>query len=260
MNEKELTALNALKASKNYADICPATVERVFEENLGKYKKLKDAEKAARSQLHAMSGAFMTREELLRARAALARWRAGEAAALTEVLSAHSSTRERLAGIDALYDRLLARVGQPGSVLDLACGLNPIYLGARGMENVVGLDIHGGCVALVNDCAKACGWRVKARLSDLMAETPDDSCDLALVMKLLPVLEAQKSGAAARLLSGLNARFLAVTFPTRTLGGRGVGMEQHYSQWFERVCPAGLAPLERFVLADELVYILRNTK
>nr|AMP55605.1 ArmA_Rmt [uncultured bacterium] len=258
MNEREQLALEALKASKDYADICPETVERVFAENLGKYKKLKDADKAARAQLHAITGAFLSREELNQARAAFERWRQGEEAALNQLLSAHSSTRERLRGADELYDRLFQFSGHPARVLDLACGLNPIYLGARGVSGVTGIDIHGGCVRLINDCAAACGWDVSARLGDLMGETPADECDLALVMKLLPVLEAQKTGTSARLLTQLRARFLAVTFPTRTLGGRGVGMEKHYSEWFERVCPPEIAIRERFIAADELIYLLEK--
>ena len=47
MNEQEIKALQALKASKNYQDVCEETVERIFMEQLPKYKKLKDAEKAA---------------------------------------------------------------------------------------------------------------------------------------------------------------------------------------------------------------------
>ena len=258
MNPNESAALSALKASKNYADICPDTVERVFLEQLPKYKKLKDAEKSARSQLHAITGAFITNEELSRARAAFDRWREGEPGALREVLLCHASTRERVDEADALFDRVFDVCENPKVVLDLACGFNPIYLGARGSVSVTGADIHGGCVRFVNDCARACGWPVCARLGDLLSEIPTDACDLALMMKLLPVLENQKSGAAIRLLGSVRARFILVTFPTRTLGGRGIGMERHYSEWFEALRPENAEIIDRFATANELAYVLKT--
>ena len=257
MIPNELAALNALKASKNYADICPETVERVFLEQLPKYKKLKDADKAARSQLHAISGAFIAREELDRARAAFARWRGGDPGALREALLCHASTRERLSEADALFDRAFKAAGNPQTVLDLACGFNPVYLGARGGVAVTGVDIHAGCVRFVNDCASIGGWNVSARLGDLISEIPNDPCDLALMMKLLPVMESQKSGATLRLIDGVNAKYILVTFPTKTLGGRGVGMEKHYSEWFEALRPERARVVDRFSTVNELCYVLK---
>lgn len=258
MNPNELAALNALKASRNLHDICPETVERVFLEQLPKYKKLKDADKAARSQLHAITGAFVTREELNRARESFDRWRGGDPGALRETLLCHASTRERLPEADALFDRAFRAAGDPKTVLDLACGFNPIYLGARGGVAVTGVDIHGGCVRFVNDCARLCGWNVSARLHDLISDIPRDPCDLALMMKLLPVMEGQKNGAARRLIEGVRARHILVTFPTKTLGGRGVGMEKHYSEWFEALRPENADIIDRFSAANELCYVLKT--
>lgn len=258
MNPNELEALNALKASRNCADICPDTVERVFLEQLPKYKKLKDADKAARSQLHAITGAFITREELARARTAFDRWLSGDPAALREALLCHASTRERVQEADALFDRAFQAAENPRTVLDLACGFNPVYLGARGGVNVIGVDIHMGCVRFVNECAKACGWPVSARPGDLLGEIPADECDIALMMKLLPVLESRKNGAALRLINGVRARYILVTFPTKTLGGRGVGMEKHYSEWFEALNPENAEIVDRFTTANELAYVLKT--
>ncbi|MER4518019.1 16S rRNA (guanine(1405)-N(7))-methyltransferase RmtF, partial [Klebsiella pneumoniae] len=52
---------------------------------------------------------------------------------------------------------------------------------------------------------------------------------------------------------------LVVTFPTRTLGGRGVGMEKHYADWFERILPDTLSVRDRFTVSDELVYLVERT-
>ena len=60
MDERAQAALDALLSAKNLRDVCPETVRRVFMELLPRYRKPKDAEKAARTHLHQITGAFMT--------------------------------------------------------------------------------------------------------------------------------------------------------------------------------------------------------
>ena len=258
MDERAQATLDALLSAKNLRDVCPETVRRVYLELLPRYKKPKDAEKAARTHLHQITGAFMTADAQEKARALLARWSEGDESALAAALSLHASTRERLPGAEEWLRRVSPFLGENARVLDLACGLNPILLGSMGVTNVLGMDIHLGCVRLVNEVSQARGWHTRARACDLLSEIPAEEADAALLMKLLPVLETQKTGRAAELLSGLRAPRMVVTFPTRTLGGRGVGMEKHYTEWFERVLPAPLAIRERFTVTDELVYLVER--
>ena len=149
--------------------------------------------------------------------------------------------------MDALYAHLFEITGKPRRVLDLACGLNPIYLAARGI-NVLGLDAHLGAVALVNRFAEENALDARAEGADLRtAELPEERFDLALVFKLLPLLGLD----GYDLLGRVRAGFVAVSFPTRTLSGRSVGMERNYSSAFEENCP------QRFAIAEtrDLVYL-----
>ena len=52
------------------------------------------------------------------------------------------------------------------------------------------------------------------------------------------------------------ADVLLVTFPTRTLGGRDVGMAHQYAAWMEAHTPASLRTLAQFTEGDELCYVL----
>ncbi|MGI6238162.1 MAG: Rmt family 16S rRNA (guanine(1405)-N(7))-methyltransferase [Christensenellales bacterium] len=247
-------ALARLRTARKYADVCEDTQRRVLEDAFSRHKKPKDAEKAARETLHAITGAFMSAEELRRARTAL------DAGDLDGALRMHASTRERMPLAD-FYAQLFARTGEPARVLDLACGINPLYLGSRGIE-VHGIDISGAQAQLVNDWAARTGARASVAVHDLLSDgaIPSDAFDLALAMKLLPVLETQRKGAGARLLRDIRAARTAVTFPTRTLGGRGVGMERHYTQWFESIPRDGWAIEDRYVMQGELIYILKNDR
>ncbi len=236
-------------ASKKYACVYEKTVERIFAEQSERHSRPKEAEKAAKTHLHAITGAFMSTDDIAAAK---------KTALAGDLLSAsrfHASVRERFDYADELYSRVFSAVGNVTKVLDLACGLNPLYLAAKGIRGVTGMDIHMGCVNLINECAEAFDLDVKAFGGDLICDIPRDECDLALLMKLLPVLEKQRAGAACDVMRGLNARFLLITFPTRTLGGRRVGMEKHYAEWFEGIMPETHIVRDSFTLGSELVYI-----
>ena len=81
MDERAQAALDALLSAKNLRDVCPETVWRVFMELLPRYRKPKDAEKAARTHLHQITGAFMTADAQEKARALLSRWNESDEAA-----------------------------------------------------------------------------------------------------------------------------------------------------------------------------------
>lgn len=243
-------ALTKLKQSKKYAGLCPDTLNRVLMESFSRHSKPKEAERAAREKLHGITGAFMTREDLARARKLLL---AGDIMAALEL---HASTRER-SPVSTFYDAIFDAINIPTSVLDLACGMNPIYLGARGIA-VTGVDIDGELMDMINRWAAETGAPVKALTRDLLCENslPEGEFDLALVMKLLPIIETQRTGAARALLEAIDARHIIATFPTRTLGGRNVGMESHYAAFMEGVMPENIDIIAKFALNSELIYIL----
>ena len=261
MPEQKGDLLDKLLRSKNYRDVCPDTVKRVWAECERRYRKPRDAEKAAREALHGITGAFISPDEARHLAWDMQAWSVDKTdIGLERMLSRHASTRERLplSDMDALYGRLFSVTGRPRSVLDLACGINPIYLGAQGIETT-GVDISGSAVEAVNRFREVCGMPVTAVCADLLCPgaIPKGHFNIALLFKLLPLLERQKSGAAADVMSAVSAEYLIISFPTRTLGGRNVGMAGNYSAWMEGHMPAGRDVAETFETNNELFYILR---
>ena len=252
--------LDRLLNSRNYRDICPDTVRRVWAECEKRYKKAKDVDKAAREALHGISGAFMTPQEARQLAYDMQAWHVDKTdLSLERMLSRHASTRDRLplSDIDDMYRRIFAVTGRPQSVLDLACGINPLYLGARGIE-AVGVDISGTAVYAVNCFHESYRMPVSARCADLLCPgaIPGERFDVALLFKLLPLLERQEKGGAARVMHAVNARYMVVSFPTRTLGGRSVGMAENYARWMDAHIPGGMAVRDRFETQSELFYII----
>jgi len=240
-----------------HMDIAPEAVERLRRQIEGRYSTAKEADKALKRALRQMAGAFVTPAELKKARACMDSYIAGDKSALTQALSLHASTRERLPDMDRLYRGIFDVCPRSGLILDLACGLNPLYLADAGFS-VVGLDVHSGIVALLNEWARACHWDMRAECADVLGDALMPECGLALMFKLLPILERQGKGMSAHLIRRVTAQYIAITFPTRTLGGRGVGMERNYSQWFENNCPDSHAIIGRFTVAGELCYIVER--
>ena len=237
-----------------YKSMSPEAVERLRRSAEGRYKTEKDADRAVRDALHQISGMYMSPGEAKSVRRLAQDELSGET--IMRILSCHASTRERLDDIDGFYRDLLDPV-QPESILDLACGLNPVYLGWRGYD-VTGYDMNGDCVDLINLVAERTGYRMRAYCRDLLSVDDYPKTDLVLLMKLFPVLESQQKGSSIRLLSKLSARRAIVSFPTRTISGRGVGMERHYSDWFESQSLPGYAIAYRRILCGELCYTLER--
>lgn len=244
--------LEKLLQSKKYRNVCPDTVRRVWSACVEKYPREKDAEKAAREQLHGITGAFWNEREY---QSALALAAAQDWAALLQL---HASTRERMpiARMDEIYGKIWGFCGAPRSILDLACGLNPAYLRWRWPELTIdAVDIGGQCVEILR---RFCG--VQARLSDLLCEDgiPSARFHIALLLKVLPLLDRQVRGGATETLNRIRAEYIVVSFPTRSLSGRNVGMERHYTLWMQEHLPQNRSIAGRFSVENELFYILKE--
>ncbi len=248
-------ALEAILSSKNYREICPDTAKRVFEEALKRHKGLKEADKAARNELHRITGAFMTSNEMREASGLAGQYALEPEKAVSEALSLHASTRERADCMKALYDKVFEK-GMPESIFDYACGLNPLYLASIGVKTVRGCDIQGGCVRILNESAALAGWDLQAECADVLSYLVPGSYDMALMMKLLPLLEGQRTGSAAKLLESCPAKRILATFPTRTLGGRNVGMEGHYTAFLHDILPHGIRIEDEFTQGTEKCFLL----
>jgi hypothetical protein len=80
--------------------------------------------------------------------------------------------------------------------------------------------------------------------------------DVALLLKLVPLLDRQNPSAAARILAGdLDAAYAVVSFPARSLGARRRGMESTYRRRLDEL--ARVADLiGEASIPNELVFVL----
>lgn len=258
--EMENTLSEKLLASKAGRELCPAAVREAARWALGRHTE-KQAEKAAKARLHQFYGSWVGEG-----------WAKGAAKVLSELerggidareaarrlLALHSSTRERLAHIDECYSRIFGACGAPGSVLDVACGLNPLSFCLLGLRDAEIGAVDAGCAvadALNRFFALAGMEYARAEAGDALTGLPRRRFDLALVMKFLPLAERMERGGALKVLNSVDAAHIVASFPTRSLSGRDVGMERNYSEWFEALPIRGRIA-DRFVSGSEIFYII----
>lgn len=273
MADEERRIVEAVSGSRRYRAVAPAVLERLAAEELRRARTTDEAIKRVKRRLHQSVGAYapMGRTDL---QADLARLRAALAepaddnevrAACAELMARHASTRERLPNLDRFYAGIWdATGGRPSALIDLGCGLAPLALPWMGLapDAFIGaIDADTAQLALVDGFLDLAGQPHVVEARDLAATpgSPLPAADVALLLKLVPILDRQDLGAAARLLRGLKARHAVVSFPARSLGGRGKGMDRTYRHRLETL----LTEVEQRVVGvaeasipNELVFVL----
>jgi len=261
-----------------YSMIHPPLVARVYEEE--KQKGAKDCEKATKTRLHQMFGAYVQGNAHKKVAAILSNMGNGEAECFARhcekgfsptkqsILSLHASTKERLPHYDAFYTFLTTHVPNIQTIIDLGCGFNPFslpYLPAQTRENLKtyhAYDIDTRTRDLLNRFFALQNLPQAAACADLTVETPTDTADLALLCKLVPVLEMQRPGRGFELARQLNTKFLAITYPTKSLGGREKGMGKNYATQFETAYTNGalgdFTLIANAQIGNELIYALKK--
>jgi 16S rRNA (guanine(1405)-N(7))-methyltransferase len=258
--------ISAVASSKKYGSICADTIHRIAKRELAVHGTVKATTKATKRRLHQIYGAFEGEvdyeEAYLRLEAA---YRAGTddeiKATCRQILVVHSSTRERLPILEQFYEAIFGLTGQPKSILDLGCGLNPLawpWMGLAAGVRYLALDIDRARVRFLNQYLALEGLEPLARCQDVLSQPPYEAADLALLLKLSPTLERQEAGATLRLIERLRTPCVVVSFAVASLGGRQKGMaDQYQAQFLDWVDGHGW-PVDTLTFETELVFVVRK--
>jgi len=255
----------AVQNSRKYQTIAPELVEAVAAVELGKGRSHKEAVKATKNQLHQSAAVYQSgRMDYDRWLAALRQSWPDEAARrplLRQMMTAHSSTRERLAILDDFYPRIFALLPPIHSVLDIACGLNPLALPWMPLApnaSYRAVDIFTDQIAFLNDFFALLPVAGRAETRNVLTDCPAEPVDLALILKTIPCLEQMEKDAGRRLLEQVAARHLVISFPSRSLGGREKGMASTYGARFAQLTAGWDAKITRLDFSNELVFVVER--
>lgn len=257
--------VDAVRLNARYKSISEDLIRRVGLQELQKRANLKQAVKATRSKLHQVGGAYQE------SRMPYDEWRE-ELAGLPQdaydpavvdfasrVMHKHASTRERFPIREEFFQRTLASICPVHSVLDLACGLNPLALSWMPLaEDAVyyACDIYENMTTFVGDFLDHCGVENHISVCDLTSETPKQEVQVAFLLKTIPCLEQMDKTIGPRLLEEINAQHLLVSFPTHSLHGKNKGMIKHYHKHFEELVDGRGWQVRSYQYFEELAFLV----
>lgn len=257
-------------SSPKYARICCELVRRIGSEELQKRSSFKDALKHTRAKLHQVAASFQEKPipygKLFREMEALPRDPRDPAsrAWCLKTLELHASTRERLPILDSFFNEVLADLPLVNSVLDLACGLNPLAITWMPLAEGAAYqacDIYEDMNGFLNCFFDHFRLRANAEICDLSNEIPQGEFDLALILKSLPCLAQLDKDLPNRLLESIRAKHIFITFPVSSLGGRSKGMRQNYERQFNDLTSGWQGTIKKFEFQTELAFLLtRDTR
>lgn len=256
-----------VQKTEKYKQITPSLIHDLLTTELTKRSNQREAVKAVRGKLHQVGGAYQEKQPPYQA------W-LEELAALPSnmqdpnvikfiqrVLPAHASTRERVAILPHFFNTCLAGLGEVGSVLDIACGLNPLAIPWMPLKpgfTYTACDIYSDMIVFLNQFFDHFQVNGCAKISDVTRSIPEVEAELTLVLKTLPCLEQLDKSAGKFLLTSIGSPNILVSFPAKTLGGKSKGMLKFYEQHFFELVSDQPWQITRFEFPGELAFLIKK--
>ncbi len=256
----------SLQESAKYRNVSEDLIRRIGQRELTRRRNLKEAIKETKNTLHQIAGAYLEntppytkwREAIALAEQSSEEWKV----VLRGMMQYHASTRERLPSLETFYTTTLADIQPVRTVLDLACGLNPLAIPWMPLADdftYYAYDLYKDMMAFLNSYLAIAAPYSAAGACDITASPPQQSVHVAYILKFLPLLEQLAKEETLPWLQKIQAEYLLVSFPTRTLGGRDIRMAENYEVRFrERIQETGWE-MQRFAFPNELCFLIKTT-
>lgn len=257
---------NILKKSK-YQNIHQPLILSLIEDELLKGRSQKETVKAVTAKLHQVGGAYFQQKPdyacwAERLKNCSGNIHSNELKALcVEMMSSHRSTRERLPILDEFFNRALESIAPVESILDLACGLNPLALAWMPVTQgaaYYGCDLFSDLAEFLNTFYAHIRRRGFFSPCDLTEMNFPSKAKVAFLLKTLPCLDQLEKGFSARILEEAPADYLLVSYPLRSLGGHAKGMGKTYENQFRELIAGTGWNVERFEFKSELAFLVKK--
>jgi 16S rRNA (guanine(1405)-N(7))-methyltransferase len=266
--DSESTVRRILTSSK-YRDISEETVRDVVVQILagletGHRGAKKQTYRKIRERLHRIWAPYLGLPKFERSATALKRaFESGDStkveATCIDIISCHHSSHERVSILREMYKTLFERTGHPGGIHDLACALNPLTF--RWMDLPRSIDYHAydinrKTVDLINHYFSLEGIKPLAEHRDILCRPPDAAVDVGLLLKMYHCLERRRRGAGWEVVEKVPVRWLAVSFPTRSLASRTVNLTDIYERQIRPECQERGWSCERLDFEGEAMLLI----
>ncbi len=268
-NVEQVTAavMEKLKYRYVHADL----VKMLAEDEFAKGRTPKEAIKEVAGKLHQVAGAYFMRSPDYR------QW--GEAldhlpddihhpnlqAYCVQIMRKHSSTAERIPILHEFFQTALEAITPVKSILDLACGLNPLALSwmpVTESTKYYGCDLYSDLASFMNGFYARIGRHGQFETCNLLdldnPKKPAINAQVAFLLKSVPCLDQLQKGAGLRLLESIPSPHILVSFPVSSLGGRAKGMRRNYEEQFMQLIDGKDWQVDRFSFKTELAFLVKK--
>ena len=258
--------VQAVSSSAKYRQVSPDLIQYIGQRELAIRPSWKAAVKATKNKLHQVGGAYQVTKINYAQALAMLRETAGSPTEFREscrqVMSWHVSTRERLPILEYFYSDILQDVGPIHTVMDLACGLNPLawpWMPFDEQVQYLAYDIYADAMHFIQDLIALLSLNGRSDTRDILQNPPTEPIDLALILKTLPCLEQLHKSAAVTLLDATKANYLIISYPVTSLGGRRKGMVDNYDAHFRSLMAGRPWSAKRYEFSTELAFLVKTT-
>ncbi|MEA3431029.1 MAG: hypothetical protein U9R08_07180 [Nanoarchaeota archaeon] len=248
-----------LKHVKSYIEQNVACIDLINNGNV-KNKKIKDLIKHVRAKVRKVYGLFQD-DRIQKRDSLLDDYEMNKKReSVVKILQLHLSTKERISYMEELYDKIFSVTGKPKSVLDLGAGLNPLtYPWMNINSKYYAVEFNKGDVDFINrffKIEKIKGEAVKFDLLIEYSEIKKYKVDICFLFKVLDSLERVQRYISYEIMRAVDAKFIVVSFPLRTVTGRTMRQEQR--NWFEKLLERLDFKYETFSFKNEIFYVCSN--
>ena len=177
-----------------------------------------------------------------------------------KILDQHASTRERVPYLKDFYNQIFNKIGKPGSILDLACGLNPIsipWMELPLQTDYHAYDIHSPRVKFINQFLILAGRQPQAEVRDILVNPPEIRADVAFFFKEAHRLEQRRKGANRDLWQKLNVDTLLVSLPISSLSGQH-DLSGQMRRLVENAIRGFSWSLQEIFIGNEIVFYIKK--
>lgn len=272
--------VSEIKKKKNLSSLPDGFVQELIIDFFDKYPKLEEKLKGhpkplkskdfkfllkeVRKKLHGIYGVFiLNKKDLKHLEEHLKTVKKLDEDALQlhiKLLSAHKSSAERLDFYSEIYENIFSYTGKPKSILDLACGLNPLSFPWMSLKKVKYFaseltEYDSKFIQEYFDIMKPFGLDGKAFAMDLIKLKQLPKTDICFLFKVLDSLEELEQNYSKELLKKIPSDYIVVSFPTMSIGGKNPIRQRG---WFFRVMRELGLSAESFEIENEVFYIIKK--
>ena len=257
--------IDKVQANRKYETISRDLVSRLSQEAITKGLTGKSAVKAVRNKLHQVGGAYFKQnvdyDEAKQILADLPRnLQADETRQFClKYMRTHTSTAERLPILDNFFQTCLEPIQPVTSVLDLACGMNPLaqpWMPLSTDFQYHACDIYLDMLDLIGAFFSHFELDGQTYPCDLVGKVPPVDADVAFLLKAIPCLEQVDKSIGLPLLEAIQADHILVSFPVRSIGGRKKGMPDFYRDHFYEIIAVKSWKIQEFEFKTELAFLV----